>query len=132
MNPDTEVDIRSAAPPDGGRAGERKYHQAAVVYFAYGVLYFTRFLALGLRSGWNVHGYPKIVAWGALPLGLIFTLVFPYFIWRRVRWFTMALAVVVFVRAAYLFTQSNTDFFMGPFLVTAVAAWMLARAAWDL
>jgi hypothetical protein len=132
MNPDRGVDTGSAAPEDGHRAGERKYHQAAVVYFAYGMLYFTRVFALGLRSDWNLHGYPKAAAWVALPLGLIITLVFPYFIWRRVRWFTIALAIVVFLRAIYLFSQSNVDFFMGPFLVTAVAAWMLARAAWDL
>lgn len=132
MNPDTEVDIRSPARTDGDRAGERKYHQAAVVYFAYGVLYFTRVFALGLRSDWNLHGYPKIAAWVALPVGLIIAVVFPYFIWRRVRWFTIALAIVVFLRAVYLFSQSNVDFFMGPFLVTAVAAWMLVRAAWDL
>lgn len=132
MNPDTRVDVGSAASTDGDRARERKFHQAAVAYFAYGMLYFTRIFALGLRSDWNLHGYPKSAALVALPVGLIITVVFPYFIWRSVRWFTMALAIVVFLRAVYLFSQSNVDFFMGPFFVTAVAAWMLARAAWDL
>lgn len=132
MIPDREVDSRSAVLTEGDRTRERKYRQAAVVYFAYGILYFTRVFALGVRSDWNLHGYPKSAAWVLLPVGLIISVVFPYFIWRKVRWFTMALAVVVFVRAAYLFAQSNVDFFIGPFLVTAVAAWMLARAAWDL
>lgn len=132
MKPDPGLDARSETLTERDQARERKYHQAAIVYFAYGVLYFARVFALGVRSDWNLHGYPSIAAWVLLPLGLIISVVFPYFIWRRVRWFTMALAVVVFVRAAYLFTQSNVDFFMGPFLVTAVAAWMLARAAWDL
>ena len=110
----------------------RKYRQAAVCYFGYGVLYLARIVALGVRSGWNLHGYPRAVAWIFLPLGLLITIAFPYFIWRQVRWFTMALAVVVFIRAAYLFAQSNTGFFLAAFFVAAVTAWLLARAAWDL
>lgn len=110
----------------------RKYQQAAVVYFGYGVLYLARVVSMGMRSGWNLHGYSPVLAWILLPVGLLITLAFPYFIWRGVRWFTMALAIVVFVRAVYLFIQANVDFFFGPFVVTAVTAWMLARAAWDL
>ena len=110
----------------------RKYHQAAVCYFGYGVLYLARIVALGVRSGWNLHGYPRAAAWIFLPLGLLITIAFPYFVWRQVRWFAMALAIVVFIRAVYLFAQGNTGFFLAPFLVSAVTAWMLARAAWDL
>ena len=113
-------------------AQARKYHQAAVVYFGYGVFYLARVIALGLRSDWNLHGYPKAVAWIALPLGLAITVGFPILIWRQIRWFTMALAIVVFIRSVYLFAQGNTAFFLGPFVVSAIAAWMLARAAWDL
>jgi hypothetical protein len=110
----------------------RKYHQAAVVYFGYGAFYLSRIVAMGMRSDWNLHGYPKWTAWILIPVGFLITVGFPFIIWRRVRWFTMALAIVVFIRSLYLFAQSNTDFFLGPFLVTAVTAWMLARAAWDL
>ncbi len=110
----------------------RKYRQAALVYLGYGVLYLARVVAMGARSGWNLHGYPTWVAWVFLPLGLAITVAFPYFIWRQVRWFTIALAIVVFARSVYLFAQPNTDVFLGPFLVSAVATWMLARAAWDL
>ena len=115
---------------DTGRA--RKYHQAAVFYFGYGVLYLGRVIALGQRSDWNLHGYPRILAWVLLPVGLLITLVFPYLVWRQIRWFTMALAIVVFIRAVYMFAQENVQFFIGPFLVSAAVAWMLARAAWDL
>lgn len=110
----------------------RKYHQAGIVYFGYGVLYLARVVALGERSGWNLHGYSPVYAWVLLPVGLAITIGFPILIWRQVRWFTMALAIVVFVRTVYLFVQANVDFFIGPFLVAAATAWMLARAAWDL
>jgi hypothetical protein len=110
----------------------QKYRQAAVLYFAYGVLYLSKVVMMGKQSGWNMHGYPSWVAWIFIPVGAIVTLSFPYFIWRQVRWFTMILAVVVFMRAVYLFAKPEVGFYLGPFLVTAAAAWMLARAAWDL
>lgn len=116
------------APPER----VRKYRQAAVFYFGYGVFYLARVVALGARSDWNLHGYPRWAAWILVPLGVVITVVFPYFVWRGVRWFTLALALVVFARAAYLFSGANTNFFLGPFLVAAATAWMLARAAWDL
>ncbi len=119
---------RVAADP----ARARRYRQAAVLYFAYGVLYLARVIALGERSEWNLHGYPKLFGFIMLAVGLAITVTFPIFIWRGVRWFTMALAVVVFVRSVYLFVQPNTGFFFGPFVVAAVTAWALARAAWDL
>jgi hypothetical protein len=110
----------------------RKYRQAAVLYFAYGVFYLARVIALGERSAWNLHGYPRALGWVMLGVGAVITVTFPIFIWRGVRWFTLALAVVVFVRSVYVFVQPNVAFFLGPFLVTAVTAWALARAAWDL
>lgn len=115
-------------------AGERalKYRQAAVLYFAYGVLYLSKVVVMGRESGWNMHGYPRWVAWIFIPVGAIITIAFPYFIWRQVRWFTMVLAAVVFIRAVYLFVQPEVGFYLGPFLVAAATAWMLARAAWDL
>ncbi len=109
-----------------------KYRQAAVLYFAYGVLYLARVLTLGERSGWDMHGYPRAEAWILIAVGILITVTFPYFIWRGIRWFTMVLAALVFVRSVYLFVQPNVGFFLGPFLVTALTAWMLARAAWDL
>lgn len=109
-----------------------KYHQAAVLYFAYGVLYLAKVVTLGASSGWNMHGYSRLTAWILIPVGALITVIFPYFIWRRVRWFTAALAVLVFARSVYLFVRPEVGFFMGPFLVAAVTAWMLARAAWDL
>lgn len=109
-----------------------KYRHAAIVYFAYGVLYLAKFVGMGISSGWHMHGYPPIVAWIFLPLGAVLTVGFAYLVWREYRWFTRILAVVVFARAVYLFAEPNVGFFLGPFLVSAVAAWMLARAGWDL
>jgi hypothetical protein len=117
---------------DGHAALARKYHGAAVFYFGYGVYYLARIIALGRRSDWNLHGFSPALAWGLIFVGILITVAFPYFIWRQVRWFTVALAIVVFLRSVYLFSQGNVDFFLAPFLVTAAAAWMLARAAWDL
>lgn len=123
-----------ADAPSGARDPARalKYRQAAVLYFAYGVLYLARVVTLGARSGWDMHGYPRAVAWVLIPVGAVITVVFPYFIWRQVRWFTAVLSLFVFARAVYVFVQPNVGFFLGPFLVAAVTAWMLARAAWDL
>lgn len=130
---DTRAERRAAAADPAARGAQPdKYHQAAIFYFGYGVFYLTRVTAIGIDSGWNMHGYPRWLAWILIPLGGLITIAFPLLIWRGVRWFTIALAIVVFIRAAYLFGQSNTQFFLGPFLVTAATAWMLARAAWDL
>ena len=79
-----------------------------------------------------MHGYPQWVAWILIPVGALITIAFPYLIWRQVRWFTMVLAVLVFIRAVYLFVQPEVGFYLGPFVVSAATAWMLTRAAWDL
>lgn len=129
MTSPSEADAATLAR-DAARA--LKYRQAAILYFAYGVLYLARVVTLGVRSGWEMHGYPPVAAWILIPVGALITVVFPYFIWRQVRWLTAVLALVVFVRAVYTFVQPNVGFFLGPFMVTAVTAWMLARAAWDL
>ncbi len=132
MNSDQETEAAAVPEAAAERLRTRKYQQAAIVYFCYGVLYLARVVAMGDRSGWNLHGYSPMYAWILLPLGLAITVGFPLLIWRQIRWFTMALAIVVFIRTVYLFIQANVDFFLGPFLVAAVTAWMLARAAWDL
>lgn len=118
--------------PATGRERMLKYRQAAVLYFAYGVLYLSKILVMGRQGGWNMHGYPQWVAWILIPVGALITIAFPYLIWRQVRWFTMVLAVLVFIRAVYLFVQPEVGFYLGPFLVAAATAWMLTRAAWDL
>ncbi len=110
----------------------RKYHQAAVVYFAYGVYYLSGIVGLGRRSGWTLHGYSPVWALVLIPIGAVITLVFPYFIWKQVRWFTRALAIIVFLRSVYLFSQLGAPAFLGPFMVAAAAAWMLTRAGWGL
>lgn len=110
----------------------RKYHQAAVIYFGYGVLYLAKVVTMGQASGWNMHRYPAWVGWIFISLGALITISFPYFIWRGVRWLTMVLAIAVFARTVYVFVQPEIGFYLGPFLVAAVTAWMLARAAWDL
>ncbi len=110
----------------------RKYRQAAVVYFAYGVYYLAGVIGLGRRSGWTLHGYGPITAGLFIAVGTAITIAFPFFVWRQVRWFTRALAIVVFARSAYLFTELTLPSFLGPFLVAVAAAWVLTRAGWDL
>lgn len=108
-----------------------RYRQAALVYFAYGVYYLAGIIGLGWRSGWVMHGYSPIFAWVLVPIGALITVGFPIVIWRGVRWFTRALAIVVFARSVYLFTQMTIPSFSSPFIVAAVAAWMLTRAGWQ-
>lgn len=111
----------------------RKYRQAAVFYFGYGVFYLAGVLGQARQTGWRLHGLDPIWAAIFLPLGAIVAVVFAYLVWREVTWFTRALAILVFIRAAWLFMDINIQpLFLGPFFIAAVTAWMLARAGWDL
>lgn len=71
---------------------KQKYHQAAVTYLFYGLIYLSGAVYLAetdvvARSGW---------VW--FLVGAVFVLVLPPLIWKEFKWITRLLAVLVFVR----------------------------------
>lgn len=123
----------SEATGQAAAAVSRKYRQAAVFYFGYGVLYLAGVLGQGRQTGWRLHGLDPIWAAIFLPLGALVAVGFAYLVWREITWFTRALAILVFARAAWLFMDiSIQPLFLGPFFVAVATAWMLTRAGWDL
>jgi hypothetical protein len=70
----------------------RKYNQAAIGYLVYGVIYLTGAIYLG-RIGKGPDG----TVWWYL-IGAAMAFGFPYLIWKRFKWVTRILAVLVLVR----------------------------------
>src|SRR5262245_19219202 len=70
----------------------RKYNQAAVGYFGYGLIYLAGAIYLG-RIG---KGPDANVLWYLVGAAIAFGV--PYLIWRRFKWMTRALALLVLVR----------------------------------
>lgn len=121
---------------------KQKYHQAALTYLLYGLIYLSGALYLAAmdvvaRSGW---------VWFAV--GAVFILVLPPLIWFEYKWITRILAVLVGVRVVGL---GRTIFFedgalvplpwggdlpmrygaVGFLVVAVVTVFMLARAGWQ-
>ncbi len=70
----------------------RKYREAAIGYLVYGVIY----LAGAIYLGWIGKG-PGGTVWWYL-IGAAMALGFPCLIWKRFKWVTRILAVLVLVR----------------------------------
>jgi hypothetical protein len=70
----------------------RKYTQAAIGYLIYGVIYLVGAIYLG-RIGQGPDG----TVWWYLT-GAAMALGFPYLIWKRRKWVTRILAVLVLLR----------------------------------
>jgi hypothetical protein len=70
----------------------RKYNQAAIGYLLYGVIYLAGAIYLA-RIGQGPAG----TAWWYL-IGAAMAFGFPYLIWKRVKWVTRLLAILVLVR----------------------------------
>ncbi len=121
----------------------QKYHQAALVYLGYGLVYWGGGLYL-IEAG--VSGRSGS-AW--LVIGALFVLVFPPLIWRGFKWFTRILAALVALRVLGLVRVIFRDdgatvplpwggqipmvYGAAVFLLVALATcFMLARAGWDL
>lgn len=120
---------------------EQKYHQAALTYLVYGVVYWVGGYymieaGVSMRSG---------VAW--LLIGAAFVLIFPPLIWKGFTWFTRILALFLLLRIAGLVRVIITDtgttvplpwngalpmrVGAGIFLViAAITCFMLVRASW--
>jgi hypothetical protein len=121
---------------------ERKYSQAAVGYLVYGLIYLAGAIYLG-RIG---KGPDASVWWYVAGAAIAFGL--PYLIWKRFKWMTRVLAVLVFVRVVGLVriaaraepdpvplpwggeiaTSHGALVFM---LIAALACILLARAGWQ-
>ena len=76
--------------------GARKYTQAAIGYFVYGVIYLAGAIYLG-RIG---RGPDATVWWYVIGAAMAFG--FPYLIWQRFKWMTRILSVLVLVRVGGL------------------------------
>jgi hypothetical protein len=120
----------------------QKYKQAAIGYLVYGTIYLTGAVYLG-RIGIGPDG----TVWWYL-VGAAMTLVFPYLIWKRLKWVTRILAVLVLVRVIGLVriavragtepvplpwggeiaTSHGAIVFM---LIAALTCILLARAGWQ-
>jgi hypothetical protein len=70
----------------------RKYNQAAIGYLLYGLIYLAGAIHLG-RIG---KGPDATALWYLV--GAAMALGFPYLIWKRFKWMTRVLAVLVLVR----------------------------------
>lgn len=121
----------------------KKYHQAALTYLVYGLIYLSGAVYLAAndvvaRSGW---------VW--FLVGVVFILVLPPLIWYEYKWVTRILAVLVGVRVIGLGrTILNVGGETVPMpwggslpmrvgavvflLIAAVTGAMLVRAGWDL
>jgi hypothetical protein len=120
----------------------RKYRQAALGYLVYGLIYLAGAIYLG-RIG---KGPDASVWWYLVGAAIAFGL--PYLIWKRFKWITRVLAVLVLVRVIGLVriaargesdpvplpwggeitTSSGALVFM---LIAALACILLARAGWQ-
>lgn len=121
---------------------ERKYHQAAVTYLVYGLIYWLGGLYLIEIGVSRQDG----TLW--LLIGAAFVLVFPPLIWKGFKWFTRILAVLMGVRVIGLGRVIMNDAgqtirlpwnaevaqVVGAYIFLAIAAmtcFMLARAGWS-
>lgn len=120
----------------------RKYNQAAVGYLVYGVIYLTGAIYLG----WIGKGPDATVWWYVVGAAIAFG--FPYLIWKRFKWVTRILAVLVIVRViglvriavrpgtesvplpwgAEIAASQGAILFM---LIALTTALLLARAGWQ-
>lgn len=120
----------------------RKYNQAAIGYLVYGVIYLAGAIYLG-RIG---RGPDGTLWWYVIGAAMAFG--FPYLIWKRFKWMTRILTVLVLVRVVGLVriaVRTGTEPVPLPwggeiatshgaivFMLVAVATCvLLARAGWQ-
>jgi len=120
----------------------RKYNQAAIGYLVYGLIYLAGAIYLG-RIG---RGPDGTVLWYLIGAGMAFG--FPYLIWKRFKWMTRVLAVLVLVRVIGLVriaARAESDSVPLPWggeiatshgaivfmLIAVLTCFLLARAGWQ-
>lgn len=85
----------------------RNYHQAAVAYLIYGLIYLAGAVYL-TRIGESVRGAGPGSVWWFL-FGALMVVIMPLLIWNGFKWVTRILAVLVFVRIAGLLHLMATE-----------------------
>lgn len=120
----------------------RKYNQAAIGYLLYGVIYLVGAIYLG-----RIGKGPEATVWWYV-IGAALALGFPFLIWKRFKWVTRILAVLLLVRVIGLVRiavrtgeepvplpwggeiamSTGAIIFM---LIAAAACILLARAGWQ-
>jgi hypothetical protein len=120
----------------------RKYAQAAIAYLVYGLIYLAGAIYLG-----RIGKGPEGSVWWYL-IGAAMAFGFPYLIWKRFKWVTRILAVLVLVRVIGLVRiamRTGTETVSLPWggeiavshgaiafmLVALVTSILLARAGWQ-
>ena len=120
----------------------RKYNEAAVGYLVYGLIYLAGAIYLG-RIG---KGPDASIVWYLVGAAIAFG--FPYLIWKRFKWVTRVLAVLVAVRVIGLVriaARAESDAIPLPWggeiatslgaivfmLIAVVTCILLARAGWQ-
>ena len=106
----------------------KKYHQAAFVYLLNALVYFfvATFRMPPHNFGiWNYLFYT---------LGVIFAVIFPYFIYKEYRIFTAILSVIYLIRTVVtlLAIPYYSILMVFMFIMHAFTCLMLTRAAWDI
>lgn len=126
-----------------------RYRDAALAYLAYALLY-EGYAIYSLYVREDPVTMPQQELF--LGVGLLFTLLFPYLIYRGIRWFIRVLALLVGLRAlalvallagvklevflsgelALLRQMSSSGVYWVALVVTLGTLYLLARAEWDL
>lgn len=133
---------RSHGSQDQTLLQARKYDHAAIGYLVYGLIYLAGAIHLG-----RIGKGPDANAWWYV-IGAVMAFGFPYLIWKRFKWVTRVLAVLVLVRVIGLVriaaraesdpvplpwggeiaTSHGAIVFM---LIAVVTCILLARAGWQ-
>ena len=86
----------------------QRYKQAALAYLVYGIIYLCGAIYLA-NLGLSERGSMEGGAWVWYVVGGLFVCVFPYVIWREVRWFTLVLATFMLFRVYELIRMGLND-----------------------
>ena len=82
----------------------QKYHQAALTYLVYGIIYLTGAIYITIVDG-SSRG--TVLSW--FIIGVFFILIIPPLIWRGYKWFTRLIALLLIVRIVGLIQVIRHD-----------------------
>ena len=130
------------------RKTNKKYQQAAITYFVYGIIYLAGAIYIA-NAGLTTKTAGPSGGLVYFVMGGLFVLVIPVLIWKGFKWFTRILALFIVYRIYELIRIIiNDSGKMVPLpggseislqtggiifaIVAAVTCFMLVRAGWDL